>query len=279
MGVIASSSMVTSPGTGRGGSWRVVVEALAALAAVEPRLDHPLQQRRRREALLAELVEHDVRDVVGRVEPHEVQQRERPHRMAAARAACLRRCRPPSRRPPPARGSRPAGTAPAGGSRRSPVLSDARTGVLPRLCANAAASSNDSGEVSGERTTSTSFISGTGLKKCRPTKRSARFVAAAISVIESDEVLEAKIAWGGADRVERLEHLALGGQVLDDDLDHAGRSPARSSSSVVPGEAAHDLRLALGGDLALLDALGQERVDLAQALLRSSSLTSRTITW
>ena len=74
--------------------------------------------------------------------------------------------------------------------------------------------------MSGERTTSTSFMSGTGLKKCRPTKRSARFVAAAISVMESDDVLEAKIVVRRAGRVERLEHLALGVQVLHHRLDH-----------------------------------------------------------
>ena len=45
------------------------------------------------------------------------------------------------------------------------------------------------------RTTSTSFISGTGLKKCRPPNRSGRFVRAASSVTQSDEVLEARIVW------------------------------------------------------------------------------------
>ena len=51
--------------------------------------------------------------------------------------------------------------------------------------------------VSGERTTSTSFMSGTGLKKCSPTKRAPRRVLAASSVMESEKVLEAKIVWGG----------------------------------------------------------------------------------
>ena len=44
------------------------------------------------------------------------------------------------------------------------------------------------------RTTSTSFISGTGLKKCSPMKRSGRLVAVNSSVIEMEEVFEAKIA-------------------------------------------------------------------------------------
>src|ERR1700722_16805546 len=44
------------------------------------------------------------------------------------------------------------------------------------------------------RTTSTSFISGTGLKKCRPMKRSGRLVEVRSSVIEIEEVLDAKMA-------------------------------------------------------------------------------------
>ena len=44
------------------------------------------------------------------------------------------------------------------------------------------------------RTTSTSFISGTGLKKCSPMNRSGRFTAVKSSVTEIEEVFEAKIA-------------------------------------------------------------------------------------
>ncbi len=42
--------------------------------------------------------------------------------------------------------------------------------------------------------TSTNFITGTGLKKCIPITLSGLFVAAAISVIDKDDVLVAKIA-------------------------------------------------------------------------------------
>ena len=52
------------------------------------------------------------------------------------------------------------------------------------------------------RTTSTSFMIGTGLKKWRPTKFCGRFVAAAMSPIESDEVLLEKTACGAQRRVE-----------------------------------------------------------------------------
>jgi hypothetical protein len=78
----------------------------------------------------------------------------------------------------------------------NPVLSAALTGVFPSVFANAWTSSKTAGSVSGDRTTSTSFINGTGLKKCRPTKRDGRFVVAAISVIEREDVFEAKIVWG-----------------------------------------------------------------------------------
>src|SRR2546427_2281084 len=45
-------------------------------------------------------------------------------------------------------------------------------------------------------TTSTSFMSGTGLKKCSPSTCPGRFVAAAIAVTLHDEVFEASSAWG-----------------------------------------------------------------------------------
>src|SRR2546421_12324102 len=79
----------------------------------------------------------------------------------------------------------------------NPELSFAATGSLPRDLANAKARSNVSVDVVTVRTTSTSGISGTGLKKCRPTKRSARLVAAAMAATVRLDVLEAKIVAGG----------------------------------------------------------------------------------
>ena len=75
----------------------------------------------------------------------------------------------------------------------NPGLSLARTGVLPSFAPNATISSYTAGSVAIVFATSTSFITGTGLKKCSPTKRSGRFVAVAISVMVSEEVLLAKI--------------------------------------------------------------------------------------
>ena len=79
----------------------------------------------------------------------------------------------------------------------NPELSFAATASLPSDLANAKARRNASSDVVTVRTTSTSGIRGTGLKKCSPTKRSARLVAAAIAAILRLEVLEAKIVDGG----------------------------------------------------------------------------------
>ena len=70
------------------------------------------------------------------------------------------------------------------------------------------------------RTTSTSFISGTGLKKCIPMNRSGRLVAVISSVIEMDEVFEAKIASFFTIAVERGIHFFLRGDIFDDGFNH-----------------------------------------------------------
>src|SRR5438876_360015 len=77
-----------------------------------------------------------------------------------------------------------------------PELSLAATGSLPSEAAKAKARLKVCSDVVMVRTTSTSGITGTGLKKCSPTKRSARFVAPAISAIVRLDVLEAKIVPG-----------------------------------------------------------------------------------
>ena len=90
----------------------------------------------------------------------------------------------------------------------NPELSFAATASLPSDLAKAKARRNASSDVVTVRTTSTSGISGTGLKKCSPTKRSARLVAAAIAAIVRLEVLEAKIV-GGAQRPSSSFHSAF----------------------------------------------------------------------
>src|SRR5688500_11509824 len=74
-----SESQVVHGGWIRG----IVVKAFAALSSVHPGEHHALEEGRRRVALLAVLLEHDLRDVVGGVEPHEIEQRQRAHRIAA----------------------------------------------------------------------------------------------------------------------------------------------------------------------------------------------------
>ena len=79
-----------------------------------------------------------------------------------------------------------------------PGLFFTTTGVLPSRLANATIDSTVASEVERPRITSTSAIIGTGLKKCSPTNRSGRDVAAASAVIEIDEVFVAMIASGPA---------------------------------------------------------------------------------
>src|SRR5688572_12243589 len=68
---------------------RVIIEPSAALFPQPPGQHHALQQRRRREPRLAILLEHDVRDVIRRVEPDVIKQRERSHRIAGAELHAL----------------------------------------------------------------------------------------------------------------------------------------------------------------------------------------------
>src|SRR3990170_1131422 len=62
----------------------VVVKPLAALATEPPGHHHALQERGWGVTWLAELLEHDLGHEHGGVEPHQVEERERPHGVAAA---------------------------------------------------------------------------------------------------------------------------------------------------------------------------------------------------
>ena len=79
--------------------------------------------------------------------------------------------------------------------------------------------------------TSTSFMTGAGLKKCSPTTLPGRPVATAISVIESEEVLLARMVSGlqmpssvGEDRALQVELL---GHRLDDEVGLGERAAGR----------------------------------------------------
>src|SRR6266478_1987033 len=62
----------------------IIIKPTSRLPPVPPCQDHTLQQRRRGETPLLELLKHNLRNVIGRVQPHEIQQCQRPHGMPAS---------------------------------------------------------------------------------------------------------------------------------------------------------------------------------------------------
>ncbi len=93
---------------------------------------------------------------------------------------------------------------------RKPGVSGHGTASLPRPCAKASAAANASSSTTAVRTTSTSGISGAGLKKCRPTTRSGRPLADAMAVTDSAEVLVARIVSGRQSAWSSANSAALG---------------------------------------------------------------------
>ena len=75
-----------------------------------------------------------------------------------------------------------------------PARSPMTTGSLPSEAAKATASSTTSCDVTTVRTISTNERTGAGLKKWMPTTFAGRPVATAMSVTDSEEVFEARIA-------------------------------------------------------------------------------------
>src|ERR1700733_468065 len=63
---------------------RIIIKSPPGLPPVPSRQNHPLQQRWRRKSPLAKLFKHNIRDVIRRIQPHEIQQRQRTHRMPAS---------------------------------------------------------------------------------------------------------------------------------------------------------------------------------------------------
>src|SRR5207302_746036 len=101
------------------------------------------------------------------------------------------------------------------------VESLVRTGVFPSVCTHSHAVFTVASEARIVCTTSTSFMSGTGLKKCRPRTWPGRRVAAASAVTLHDEVLVARIACGGqiVSRRAKVSFLSVGlGDRLDDQV-------------------------------------------------------------
>ena len=102
--------------------------------------------------------------------------------------------------------------------------------------------------------TSTSFINGTGLKKCRPATRSGFAHAAAIAVTDKRRRVGRKDASLADDGLERGEQRLLGIQALDDRFDHqidaAKARPARRTTAMraVARAASSSVSLSLRGE-------------------------------
>ena len=183
--------------SGSRGSAVVRVEAAPGLAAERALGDQRARSARGTSApiVLADRRRH--------VEPDEVEQRERAHRVPGAERAC--RCRSPRLQP---------GLAPCSATaleqvrEQQPVDDEARRcpGPRRRSCraprtARGRARASSSLAAAGNAS-STRSIFGTGLNTCRPTKRSGRPDASASSAIDSDEVVVARIASGRASAAE-----------------------------------------------------------------------------
>ena len=129
----------------------------------------------------------------------------------------------------------------------NPERSLVRIGCLPICCANPSARPTVSADVSSPTTTSTSFITGTGLKKCSPSTRSRRLVHEASCAIGIDEVFDAMIARSSRSSSRRWKTAPLHRHVLEDRLDDdlgtgeavelgRRRNPAEQRLGLVGGE-------------------------------------------
>src|SRR5882762_7419047 len=123
-----------------------------------------------------------------------------------------------------------------------PGLFFAVIGTLPTRFANASALAWVSSDVCKPRINSRSAISGTGLKKCMPMKRSGRSVTAASFVIEIDDVLVASSAVLGICYGQQLMTHTLGGHVRKGDKGEYGLA-------VLDSLRPHPLFAGLNGDL------------------------------
>ena len=158
-----------------------------------------------------------------------------------------------------------------------PGVSFARTTVLPTFSPKPQAASKTSSVVSSVRTTSTRRISGTGLKKCRPTKRSGHFVAAAMSPTASDDVFELKMVWSPqmpssvAKRSFLMSRFSMMASTTRSQLEKSARSVVKV---IFPMTAA----LSSSVILPFSTALPRNLSILPLPLARAASSTSRTTT-
>src|SRR3990172_4633555 len=113
-----------------------------------------------------------------------------------------------------------------------PGVSAAMTGVLPMRRARSAVADDTAGSVSGPAITSTSAMTGTGLKKCIPTTRCGRSVASAILVIDRLLVLLARMTSRSAAAASRRRNAPRLSSRSSGAASITRSAEARSSNSV-----------------------------------------------
>ena len=125
------------------------------------------------------------------------------------------------------------------------------------------------------RTTSTSFITGTGLKKWSPTNCSGRWVNMAIWVMVSEEVLLAKMAsfLTTSSRAEKVLRFSSRFSTI---ASTTTSQSARAARSTVPERRETASSRAAASSLPFSTALPREPWIFPSPFSSSSSLTSRT---
>ncbi len=114
----------------------------------------------------------------------------------------------------------------------NPARSPITTGALPSCSTSATTSVTTSGSVTTDRMTSTSFNTCVGLKKCMPTTLPGRPVCTPISVIDSDDVLDANTVSGPQIPSSAANTAALS-SIRSGTASTTRSHSARSASSVV----------------------------------------------
>ena len=148
------------------------------------------------------------------------------------------------------------------------------TPVLPSDATNWRSVAIVSGLVVRACTISTSGITGAGLKKWSPAKRSGRFVAAAISTMARLEVFEAKIVVAGQ-RPSRVPNTASFGASSSTTASMTRSQSLRSSSAVVPRIRPRAALAASSVSLPDFTTRASDESTRPNPFSRSASLTSR----
>ena len=175
------------------------------------------RERRREREALAEGGVQRLEDVVGHARPDQLQQHRGRHRQAEPQNRLVRlghRVPVLERLHEHARHPRQHAVDDEGGSVAT------STPRLRSALVTAPAVASVTSSLASVRTSSTSGISATGLKKCMPTRRSRMLQAAAHLATESADVLVARTHSGPDDALDRSEDLLLHGELLEHRFEH-----------------------------------------------------------